>query len=53
MWWPEIDFRNPLEVSEEFVQKFNTTETLDEQERLEGVAYKILERIKASCRVYQ
>ena len=39
-------FRNPLEVTEDFVNQFNAATTIDEKEDLENVAQKMLERIK-------
>ena len=44
-----LDFRNPYEVSEEFVQQYNNASSLEDQERLEVLAYKMLERVKVSC----
>ncbi|KAL8558461.1 hypothetical protein ACOMHN_052278 [Nucella lapillus] len=41
-----ISQRNPLEVREEFIQQFNNAETLDEKDRCEEMARKMLERAK-------
>ncbi|XP_022090789.1 transmembrane protein 232-like isoform X2 [Acanthaster planci] len=38
--------RNPLELSESFVQQFNGTTSLDEKEKLEAIAHKMLNRTK-------
>ncbi|XP_013408487.1 transmembrane protein 232 isoform X2 [Lingula anatina] len=38
--------RNPLEVTEEFVQQYNNAKTFDEKEKLEGIASKMIERVK-------
>ncbi|KAJ8297545.1 hypothetical protein KUTeg_024076 [Tegillarca granosa] len=38
--------RNPLEVSEDFVQQYNTASSLDEREKYEATAHKMLERAK-------
>ena len=43
-----FDVRNPLEVSEEFIQQFNDAETFEEKERYEEMARKMLERAKVS-----
>lgn len=39
-------YRNPLEVSEDFVQDYNNAKDLDEKEKLEQSAQKMLERAK-------
>ena len=46
-----FDVRNPLEVSEEFIQHFNNAETFEEKERHEEMARKMLERAKVSVSV--
>ncbi|CAC5393079.1 unnamed protein product [Mytilus coruscus] len=38
--------RNPLEVTEEFVYQYNNAKTLDEREKYEATAHKMLERSK-------
>ncbi|KAL5012806.1 hypothetical protein ScPMuIL_011357 [Solemya velum] len=38
--------KNPLEVTEEFVQQFNNATTFDEKEKCQVIAYKLLERSK-------
>ncbi|XP_067661343.1 transmembrane protein 232-like [Haliotis asinina] len=38
--------RNPLEISEDFVQLYNATKNIDDKERLDETARKILERAK-------
>ena len=38
--------RNPLEVSEDFVQQYNNAKDLDEREKYEETAHKMLERSK-------
>ena len=38
--------RNPLEVSEDFVQQYNNAKDLDEKEKYEQTAHKMLERSK-------
>ena len=45
-------FRNPLEVSEEFVLQFNSAKDLSEIEKLEEMARKMLERAKVSIITY-
>ena len=39
-------FRNPLEVSEDFVQHYNNAKDLTEREKYEETAHKMLERSK-------
>ncbi|KAK7503919.1 hypothetical protein BaRGS_00005042, partial [Batillaria attramentaria] len=41
-----ISQRNPLEVSEDFIQQFNNAETYDEKTKCEEIARKMLERAK-------
>ncbi|KAK7096660.1 transmembrane protein 232-like [Littorina saxatilis] len=41
-----VSQRNPLEVSEVFIQQFNNAETFDEKDRYEEMARKMLERAK-------
>ncbi|ELT91335.1 hypothetical protein CAPTEDRAFT_201911 [Capitella teleta] len=41
-----IASKNPLEVTEEFIQQFNGTENYEEKEKMEDVASKMLHRIK-------
>ncbi|GFS04933.1 transmembrane protein 232-like isoform X1 [Elysia marginata] len=43
--------RNPLEVTEEFVQLFNSAEDFDIKEKYEDKARKLLERSKRRCGV--
>ncbi|GFO10608.1 transmembrane protein 232-like isoform x1 [Plakobranchus ocellatus] len=43
--------RNPLEVTEEFVQLFNTAEDFEAKEKFEEKARKLLERSKRRCGV--
>jgi hypothetical protein len=38
--------RNPLEVTEEFVYQYNNAKSLDEREKYESTAHKMLERSK-------
>ena len=38
--------KNLFEVTEEFIQNYNETEDIEEREKLNGAAYKMLERIK-------
>lgn len=42
------DFRNPLEVSEDFAQEYNNAKDYDEKEKLEQTAQKMLERAKVT-----
>ncbi|XP_074661362.1 transmembrane protein 232-like [Tubulanus polymorphus] len=39
-------YKNPLEVTDEFINQFNAARHLDDKERLEDQAYRMLERIK-------
>ena len=43
--------RNPLEVTDEFIQQYNNAKNLGEQDRLEKMAKKMLERakVKRTC----
>ena len=41
-----FNFRHALEVTEEFVQQLNTVTDFTEQEKLENLASKIIERVK-------
>lgn len=41
-----VPTRNPLEVSEEFVQNYNNAKDYDEKEEMEQTAHKMLERAK-------
>jgi hypothetical protein len=38
--------RNPLEVTEEFIQQFNEAQTFEEKNQCEETARKMLERAK-------
>ncbi|XP_048772983.2 transmembrane protein 232-like isoform X2 [Ostrea edulis] len=38
--------KNPLEVSEEFIRNYNSSQTLDDRDKYEVTAYKMLERAK-------
>ena len=40
--------RNPLEVTEEFIQQFNNADTFEEKDRCDELARKMLERSKVS-----
>lgn len=46
-WWL-ASFRNPLEVSEDFAQEYNSAKDYDEKEKLEQTAQKMLERAKVT-----
>ncbi|XP_064645198.1 uncharacterized protein LOC135498737 [Lineus longissimus] len=38
--------RNPIEVTDEFINQYNSSRSFDEKEKLEELAHKMLERIK-------
>lgn len=38
--------KNPLEVSEEFIRNYNSSQNLDDREKYEVTAHKMLERAK-------
>lgn len=40
--------KNPLEVSEEFIRNYNSSQTLDDRDKYEVTAYKMLERAKVN-----
>lgn len=41
-----MHFRNPFEVTEEFVQQYNAAQEYDDQAKFADTARKMLERIK-------
>ena len=41
-------YRNALEVTEEFVHQINNVTDFTEQEKLENLAFKIIERVKVT-----